>query len=142
MKYDHEKLNTHEYIWIGTTDKSKEEFDKYFELDCDHDIDDPEYVPCGLCKDCGEKWYDEDVLYVEGPLDEEVPIRELLEGTMISDSDKEIIIQKCNNLGISKANTMIGYPTPDDYIEENCFHVSKPYKDSYNGLKYIGKFSH
>jgi len=142
MKRDYEKLNTHDYVWIGSTNKSREEFLKYFELDCEHELGDPEYIPCGFCRDCGEKWYDEDFLYIEGPLEKEVPIVELLKYAIVSDRDKDKIIQKCNELGISKANTIIGYGTPDDYMENGCFHVSKPYKNSYNGLKFIGKFSH
>lgn len=126
----------YELIWIGTSNKTREEFDKYFELDCSYELDDPNYNACGFCKDCGEKWYDEDFLYLEGPLEKEIPIKELIKDAIIADGEYKKIIQKCKELGITKANTMIGLGIG----KYNDFHVSKPYKDSYNGLKYMGKF--
>jgi hypothetical protein len=140
MKTDYEELGTHVYVWIGTTDKNEEEYYKYFELNCEYELDDPNYQVCGFCKDIGEKWYDEDFAFFPPPLEEEVSITELLEDSIVF--DKENVVKKCNELGIKKANAMFGYATPDDFTEKGCLHVTAPYKENYNGLRYIGKFFH
>lgn len=137
---DYETLGTHVYIWIGTTYKSETEYYEYYKLDYTYELDDQDYRVCEFCKDVGEKWYDEDFIFLQTPLEKEVNIIDLLEDTIVL--DKEHVIQKCNELGIKKANAIFGYATPDDHYKEGCLYLSHPYKDSYNGLKYIGRFLH
>ena len=140
MAENYETLGTHVYVWIGTTCKREEDYYNYFTIDCTYEIDDPNYKPCGFCKDVGERWYDEDFIFCTPPLKKEVEIAELLNDSIIL--NKEDVVKKCKEIGIIKANTIFAYATPDDYSEEGCLHISKPYKESYNDLKYIGKFLH
>jgi len=138
MTDDYEEVGTHVYVWIGTTDKDEADYYKYFELDYSYEYGDKRTIICGFCKDIGEKWYDEDFAFFPSPLAQAVSIEKLLEDSIIL--DKENVIERCNALGIKKANTIFGYATPDSYTDEGCLHISQPYKDSYNGLKFIGKF--
>ena len=134
------KLSTDVYIWIGTTNKNEEEYYKYFEIDYKEDIDSQSYKPCQFCKDIGEKWYDEDFIFLPEPLEKEVSIEKLLEDSIVLDIGN--VIKECHRLGIKKANAMFGYATPDGYSDKSCLHISTPYKNSYNDLKFIGKFLH
>jgi hypothetical protein len=132
-------LGAYEHLWIGVTHKSDEEYFKYFEIDCEHEIDDPNYKPCGFCKDTGWQWYDEDFSLFLAPFQENMTIIKLLEKTTINKQEYKKILNKCEELGISKANALFSYGVPDEYKGE-IRDISKPYKDSYNDLKYIGLF--
>ncbi len=123
------------HIWIGTTSLSEEDYQKYFELDysTEGDFDDPDYKVCGFCKDIGKVWYDEDFIAIIPLFEQEISIKEILKEVTIDENDIEKVIAKCNELGIKKANAVF-------YLTDAEIEVPKPYKDSYNGLKYIGIF--
>ena len=130
------------YLWIGITDKSEEDYNKYFEIDYSiEDIDDPDYKPCQFCKDIGEKWYDEDFIIMNSPLEKEIDIEDFIK-TEYSGVDKqeyEKILNKCMKLNILKANALISYSVSDD--KNDLLDI--PNKNIYfNGLKYIGCFLH
>ncbi|MCO6519409.1 immunity 22 family protein [Snodgrassella sp.] len=127
------------HLWIGTNHMPVDEFNQYFELDFTEEFGSPEYKICGFCKDTGNEWYDEDFIGYPEPLKEEVDIATLVDQLITSDLDcKNQIVQACNKLGITKANAVIWYTAESEYDSE--FKLQKPYKDSYNGLKYIGVF--
>ncbi|PIT53419.1 hypothetical protein BHC44_05870 [Snodgrassella alvi] len=127
------------HLWIGTNHMPLDEFNQYFELDYTAELGSPEYKICGFCKDTGNDWYDEDFVGYPEPLKEEVDIATLVDQLIASDLDcKNQIVQACNKLGITKANAVIWYTAESEYDSE--FKLKKPYKDSYNGLKYIGVF--
>jgi hypothetical protein len=126
------------HVWIGTTHQSEEEYYKYFELDYSVEcIDDPEYIVCPFCKDIGEKWYDEDFLLAAKPMEQEVPLNKLINEVLIEQSEVNKIIDKCNKIGITKANAIFTYAI----CKYNELTISEEsIKESYNGLKYIGLF--
>lgn len=127
-------MYSHKYhFWIGSNHNSEENFLEYFELDYreDVDLDSPDYIVCGFCKDTGNIWYDEDFLLINH-LAEDVKVTELLKN-LISPLDLDAAVEACHSHGIYKANSIIIYTTED-------FIVKKPHENTYNGLKYIGEF--
>ncbi len=129
-----------EHLWIGTTNKTKDEYFKYFEMDysTEGDFDDPNYKVCGFCKDIDDVYYDEDFLLAIDPLEKEVSIKEILGYDTLDTSEIEKVIEVCHGLNIKKANCLFSYALPND--EE--IEVKKPYKNSYNDLKYIGIYKY
>lgn len=123
------------HLWIGTNFAPEEEYNAYFELDysTEGDFESPKYRVCQFCKDIGELWYDEDFIGIIPRLDEEVELDELLVEAAVVDTELKKIKKVCLSLGIKKANAIFWYADGD-------VTVPKPYKDSYNGLKYIGLF--
>lgn len=121
------------HLWIGTTEKSEEEYAAYFELDYSVYLDDPTYKVCAFCKDIGQVWYDEDFLGNMPILESAVNLDELLLESATDKSELEKIKKICADLGIEKANALLWYA-------DGTIVVPKPYKKSYNGLKYIGLF--
>lgn len=123
------------HIWMGTTQKSEEDYLQYFELDysTEGDFEDPKYRICQFCKDIGEKWYDEDFIGIIPVFEQEVSVREILQEVPIAEDEMEKVISKCNELDMQTANAVF-------YLTDAEVEIPKPYKDSYNGLKYIGKF--
>lgn len=142
MNTDYAALGTHVHVWIGITDKKEEEYYKYFELNYDYELDNEDYIVCEFCKDVGIKWYDEDFSFFPEPLKEKIEIIDLLKDSIVLEEEKKAVVKKCYELGLKKANAMFGYAIPDDFYKDGCFQVSKPCKEYYNGLKYIGKFLH
>ena len=123
------------HFWIGTTSKTRQEFLKYFELDysTEGDFDTPDYKVCGFCKDIGQKSYDEDFLVYEPFYEKEIYLIDILKESDIDESDILEVRDQCEKLGITKANAIFSY-TDAELI------IPKPYKESYNDLKYIGLF--
>ncbi len=123
------------HIWIGSTNKSEENYLKYFELDysTEGDFDDPEYKICGFCKDINELWYDEDFIGIIPLFDEEIPVDELLKNVPIASQEIENVIMKSKDLNIDKGNAIF-------YLTDSEVTIPGPYKSDYNGLKYIGQF--
>lgn len=123
------------HVWIGTTFKEEEEYQKYFELDysTEGDFDDPNYRLCEFCKDIGEVWYDQDFIGIIPRFDEEVSLEEVLQESSTDPEEWDKIKSICNDYGIEKANAIFWYADGD-------LVVPKPYKTDYNGLKYIGMF--
>ncbi|PIT17345.1 hypothetical protein BGI32_02910 [Snodgrassella alvi] len=112
-----------------------EEYNKYFELDyVAEELDDPDYKVCGFCKDVGNNWYDEDFIGYPKPLKKEIDVGELIDKLISPELDcRQDIIEKCHQLGITKANALVWYKASEVALK-------KPYKENYNGLKYIGVF--
>jgi hypothetical protein len=122
------------HIWIGKNSLSEEEYEKYFELDySEGDFEDPDYQICQFCQDIGEVLYDEDFIGIIPIFDQVVSIREILQEVPIAENDIEKAISKCNELEMKTANAVF-------YLTDSQVEVPKPYKNSYNGLKYIGIF--
>lgn len=123
------------HLWIGTVHKTEKEYSKYFELDSstEGDFDDPNYKVCEFCKDVGLKWYDHDFIGIIPLFEDEVDLDVILEEAAIDEEEWSKVKKICKNLGIDKANAIFWYQDPD-------LDIKKPYKDNYNGLKYIGLF--
>lgn len=123
------------HLWIGTNTTSEEKYLKYFELDysTEGDLDDPNYTPCQFCKDVNIKWYDEDFIGIIPRHEKEVDIDTILEDAAVDLGEFEKIKKICFKLGIKKANAIFWYADSE-------LNINQPYKDSYNGLKYIGVF--
>ena len=123
------------HIWIGKNSLNEEDYEKYFELDCstEGDFEDPDYRICQFCKDIGEVWYDEDFIGIIPIFDQAVSIREILQEVPIAETDIEKVTSKCDELEMKTANAVF-------YLTDSQVEVPRPYKDSYNGLKYIGVF--
>ena len=130
------------HLWIGTSNKTEEEYYKYFEIDySEEDFDSPNYKPCQFCKDIGEKWYDEDFIIIHTPLENEVDVKELLKQqySTIDTSEYSKILVECKKHNISKANVLFNYAVSDNTRDS----ISIPHKNkNFNGLKYIGLFLH
>lgn len=121
------------HLWIGTNFEPEPDYQRYFELDYDADLDEPSYKVCGFCQDIGGRWYDEDFIGIIPRAEKEVSLDELLKEAPIDSDDLESVKAECANLGIFKANAMLWYA-------DGGIAVSRPYKASYNGLRYIGIF--
>jgi hypothetical protein len=135
-KYPSETKDTSsdQYLWIGTNFMPVEEYNKYFELDYTEELDSPEYKVCPFCKDIGDDWYDEDFIGYPKPLQKEIDVGELIDELISPDADcRQEIIEKCHQLGITKANALVWYKASE-------VELQKPYKENYNQLKYIGVF--
>jgi hypothetical protein len=105
-------------LWIGTNFEPESVYQKYFELDYSSELDEPSYKVCGFCKDIGQRRYELDILLQESAIDP---------------SQLENVKAECSNLGVHKANAMFWY-------SDGGIAVPTPYKQSYNGLKYIGLY--
>jgi hypothetical protein len=133
------QFGTHIYLWIGINNKSEDEYSQYFKLDyIEGNIYSKKYKVCNFCKDIGEKYYDEDFILTPKPLKKNIPVGLLIKDFFTIDNEK--IIKASYAVGIKKANAFFGYATPDAHKEEGCLNISKPYKEYYNELVFIGKF--
>lgn len=123
------------HLWVGTTFKPEEEYQKYFELDLskDGDFDDPDYKVCQFCKDIGQVWYDQDFIGIIPRAEEEIDLDELFVEAAVDRDELPRVKEICKEKGIEKANAIFWYQDAD-------LVVPKPYKEEYNGLKYIGMF--
>jgi hypothetical protein len=124
------------HIWIGNFQKTEDDFNKYFELDysTEGDFDDPEYKICEFCKDINQKWYDEDFIGVLPLYEKEISVMDILKNIPINANEINNVIDECNTLGIKTTNAIF-YLTDADII------INKPYKENYNGLKYVGLYN-
>lgn len=113
------------HIWIGSTSKTEDAYYKYF----DQDEQKPQF-----CQDLGIEEYDEDFAGFIPPFDNEITISEILKEAPIHKLEIEMIIKKCEDMNIFKANTIF-------YLTDSSVEILKPYKTEYNGAKYIGIFN-
>ncbi len=112
------------FLWLGKTDKPETEFNNYFKLDYSN-----ENKICGFCIDIDQKWYDEDFIgYLKFANIKN--ILEILDEVPINPSEKDKVLQKCNEIDLKKANAVYWY---SGLIAPN-------YDKDYNGLKYIGRY--
>ncbi|PHM59280.1 immunity 22 family protein [Xenorhabdus sp. KK7.4] len=123
------------HLWIGNNFSSEDEYIKYFELDysVEGNFDDPNYKLCQFCKDVGLQWYDEDFIGIIPRRDESVSIDEILVDAAVDQDEFQSIKDICDRLGIKEANAIFWY-------QDSELHIYPPYKEQYNGLKYIGLF--
>jgi len=123
------------HLWIGSNFLPENEYLQYFEIDhsTEGDFDNPSYKICGFCRDIGEVWYDEDFIGIIPRQEGNIPVPDLLIEAAVDPKEYPAIIDKCLKLGITEANALIWYQDED-------LILPTPYKDSYNGLKYIGKY--
>lgn len=119
------------HLWIGTSNKTEEEYRQYFEFDylSEGDFD----KLCQFCKDIGKRWYDEDFMGIIPRFEKEITLDEILEHSSTDPAEWESIKTICRNYGIEKANAIFWYADGE-------LTIPKPYKEEYNGLKYIGMF--
>lgn len=120
------------HVWIGNSDIPEKEYQEYFELDDEHDLDDPNYRVCQFCKDIGDTWYDIDFIGIIPRFKTPVSLDDLLEEAGIEEVDKAK--KRCKELGITVGNAIFWYADGD-------LKLSKPLKETYNGLKYIGMYT-
>ncbi|MEK9495003.1 immunity 22 family protein [Photorhabdus sp. P32] len=123
------------HLWIGNNFSSEDEYMKYFELDysIEGNFDDPNYKLCQFCKDINLQWYDEDFIGIIPRRHENVSIDEILIDAAVDQSEFQSIKDICNRLGIKEANAIFWY-------QDSELSINPPYKEQYNGLKYIGLF--
>ncbi len=134
-------LATHVHLWIGTTTKEQSSYNDYFELDYSiDDVDDPNYKISDFAKDLRRKDYYEEFLFYPAILEQEVDIGSLLETSLVDESEFQNVINKCKELGITKANANFNYTVPDIDNIDLVMKITKPYEKSYNDLQYIGMF--
>lgn len=131
-EYDIERYDK-VHLWIGTNFEPESEYQKYFELDYTSELDEPSYKVCGFCKDIGQRRYDEDFIGIIPRKDSEIELDVLLQESAIDPSELENVKAECFNLGVHKANAMFWY-------SDGGITVPSPYKQNYNGLKYIGLY--
>jgi hypothetical protein len=125
------------HIWIGSSQKTEDEFNEYFELDysTEGDFDDPKFKICQFCKDIDQKWYDEDFIGILPFYAKEISVAEILKNDIpINSGDLATAVEECNKLGIKMANAVF-------YLTDAEVVIKKPYKENYNGLKYIGMYN-
>ena len=124
------------HLWIGTTHKPEDEYQRYFTIDytTEGDFDDPNYIVCGFCQDIGERWYDEDFIGIIPRFGTVVELDEILAGSAVDAADFDDVKSVCSTLGIEKANAIFWYA--DAFLT-----IPVPHKDNYNGLHYIGLFN-
>lgn len=123
------------HLWIGTTHKPEDEYLAYFELDYrpEVDLDSPDYKVCQFCKDIGELSYDQDFIGIIHRRDTEVGLDEILVEAAVAEAELSKVKEICAAEGIKKANAIFWYA-------DSNLVIPKPYKEDYNGLKYIGVF--
>lgn len=131
-EYDIERYDK-VHLWIGTNFEPESEYQKYFELDYTSELDEPSYKVCGFCKDIGQRRYDEDFIGIIPRKDSEIELDVLLQESAIDPSQLENVKAECFNLSVHRANAMFWY-------SDGGITVPSPYKQNYNGLKYIGLY--
>lgn len=129
-----------QHVWIGTSEKSENDFHRYFNYADDYYAKveggiecSPQDTGCAFCIDLNSNYlYDGDFLfyfYSAYLIPSEEIIKEL---PLSTKSCRENILIACLNLGIKTANAIFSYADPSTTIENK----SKPY----NGLIYLGLF--
>ncbi|MBD2802467.1 immunity 22 family protein [Xenorhabdus sp. M] len=124
------------HLWVGSNFSFEDEYMKYFELDysTEGDFDDPNYRLCQFCQDVGQQWYDEDFIGVTPRHYKNVSIDEVLVDAAVDRREFQSIKEICNRLGMNEANAIFWY-------QDSELIINEPYKEQYNGLKYIGLFN-
>ena len=77
--------------------------------------------------------YNQIHLWIGSNFEKELPLEDILPFSSIDRSEWGKIKLLCNDLGIYQANALFWYADAE-------LTIPTPYKDSYNGLKYIGVF--
>lgn len=126
-------------LWIGNNFSPDEEYEKYFQQNEDANVLDLEYEEeCPFLLDTGEAWYDPECIVIPERFASSQDIELVLGQIKVDEIEKTRILDVCKKLNISSANAFFWYVNND---LDMALEVAKPYKENYNGLKYIGKFS-
>ncbi len=112
------------HIWIGTTSKNEDEFDRYF--DQNNDL-------CQFCKDAGIEQYDEDFIGIIPVFESETDIRDILAEVPIDEKCIDLAVSNSTKLGIQKANAVF-------YLTDSSVSIEGYDNKLYNDLRYIGMF--
>ncbi|MCL2310608.1 MAG: immunity 22 family protein [Proteobacteria bacterium] len=115
-------------VWVGTTHKSRDEFNAYFEGLEDSNSN------CGIHRDFGCAFIDTDFFFTFGTANNEiVPIEKLCEEVGCSSRKTEnAIIEKCHEMGIHEGNVGCYYGNATfTETDANC---------RYNDMIFIGTF--
>lgn len=114
------------HIWIGTTKKNEEEYEKYF---------DQEIQLSKFSQDIGlDTDYDEDFIGIIPLLSKEEPVGEILkEETPIHPSEIPLAVEKCIAFEINNANAVF-------YLTDSTIKINN-IGGKYNDLTYIGIFN-
>lgn len=114
------------HLWVGTTTADEETYNEYF--DQEDDISQ-------FSKDIGfNEEYDEDFIGILPLFGKEIPVEDILENEVPLDKNSVAeVLEICKKMGIEKANAAF-------YLTDSSITVEEPYKDEYNGLKYIGEY--
>ncbi|SHG42966.1 immunity 22 family protein [Pedobacter caeni] len=115
------------HIWLGQVQKEEEDYFEYFNQ---------EDGSSEFSKDIGtEEEYDEDFIGMLPLFEQELPILQILEDEVpIDEEDIPKALQRCNELSMEFANAVF-------YLSDSSVVISEPYKNSYNGLIYIGLYN-
>ena len=117
------------HVWLGLTEKSKNEFGRYFEIDESNKV--TGVGASQFDKDLDIEWYDDDLIgsyYNE----ENDSLEQALSELPISSLTVERVRRTCLEMTINKANAMFYYEDAElIVIDENR---------KYNTLTYIGIF--
>ncbi|MDG9926816.1 MULTISPECIES: immunity 22 family protein [unclassified Pseudomonas] len=115
-------------VWVGTTSKSFDEFNAYFE-----GLEDPE-SNCGIHRDFGCTFIDTDMFGTYGTADNVVvPIEELCKEVGCRSLETErAIVAKCRSMGIVSGNSL-------SYYGNATFIETEPGR-TYNDMRFIGTF--
>lgn len=114
------------HVWLGSV-PSKQAFWEYLEQDSL-----PEATFSAFMNDIGEAArYDDEFMIFGGCMcPESHPIEDLFEDTIVDESDRQALLDRCAALGVTMGNAFICYQDPD---------LNPPEKD-YLGMRYIGQF--
>lgn len=126
------------HLWIGNNFSSDEEYKNYFHQFEGIQKDYLNLKPsCPFCADIGNIAYMTENLIMLEKFSSPKDIDFVINKVEVNENEKKNIIEKCNELGIKSANAVFWYVNNDPILE---LEVKEPYKENYNGLKYIGEF--
>ncbi|MGE9549587.1 immunity 22 family protein, partial [Snodgrassella sp. CS2] len=122
-------------LWIGNNFLEEEKYQQYFQQfeGIQKDVLNPK-PRCLFCADIGEIAYITEKLFVLERFSSSQKIEYIIDSIKVNKNEKKRIYEKCIELGISKANAVFWHINNDFSLN---IEVQKPYKDNYNGLKYI-----
>ncbi|BDR55767.1 immunity 22 family protein [Xylocopilactobacillus apis] len=125
-------------IWIGNNFAAEDKYLKYFEQNEDANPLDPNYVEeCQFLANIGDIWFDPNFMVIPKRFAESQDIQTIIDIIKVDEAEKAKIHQVCEILEITEANAVFWYVNADLEVE---LEVEKPYRENYNGLKYIGNF--
>ncbi|MCX8754056.1 immunity 22 family protein [Snodgrassella sp. B3837] len=122
-------------LWIGNNFLEEEKYQQYFQQfeGIQKDVLNPK-PRCLFCADIGEIAYITEKLVALERFSSSQKIEYIIDSIKVNKNEKKRIYEKCIELGISKANALFWYKASE-------LTLKKPYKENYNGLKYIGIFN-
>lgn len=126
------------HLWIGNNFSSDEEYKNYFRQFEGIQKDPLNPKPrCQFCADTGNIAYMTENLIMLDKFSSTKDMNFIINKVEVNENERKKITEKCNELGIKSANAVFWYVNNDPMLE---LEIKKPYKENYNGLKYIGEF--